>query len=153
MLIRDQASAFHECQLGLVFHRGHPFQNDLVSRLQQLFTGNFSFLSLTRQVCERAIEIAQGDQIDAPALLARARLIVAERERELSTVKFNGTVNLASRLKSLRARWLPDGSLRHRICRKIVRILRIGRSSGIRGIAARIVKRLCHPFRRTIADK
>ena len=149
-LLREQAASFHECQLGLVYHRNHPSLGGILVRLRQLFTGNFTFLNLIKNTCEAAIQAGQREQaIQHPiGPLAEARHLIAEKDRaladkdrtltivrqELTQATAGLSYKLARRMARARALLAPEGSTRYRALKKMVRVVSdwkaVSRSSG-----------------------
>jgi hypothetical protein len=168
-LLRDQTPAFHECQLGLVYDREHPYVGSILGRLRQLFTGNLSFLNLTKSACEAAIKA----ELVEPALRAQAADEMHKRKQaeeyyqarlaeeshryqqlaaqwqesqlwraELESVRGSLTYRLARRLSRARGLLAPRNTARYWVFAKMLRVLQVWKSAGLRGLASRAARKL-----------
>jgi hypothetical protein len=169
-LLRDQAAALHGCRLGVVYGRTHPHLEATLARLRELFTGNFSFLGLTKNACEAAIRAEMADAEwkarqaeearNAEALRAqytaeaqRARQLeealwhlqhgpLAASRQELAQVTGSLAYRLARRLSRARGLLAPEATIRHWVFRKFVRALQVWKAAGLRGVAGAAAKKL-----------
>jgi hypothetical protein len=169
-LLRDQAAALHGCRLGVVYGHSHPHLESTLARLRELFTGNFSFLGLTRSACEAAIraELADAEskarqaeearKIDAlhsrcAAEAQRVRQLeeavwhlqhgpLAASRQELAQVTGSLAYRLARRLSRARGLLAPEGTARHWVFKKFVRAFQVWKAAGLRGVAGGAAKKL-----------
>jgi hypothetical protein len=190
VLLREQAAALHSSTLGLIYNRAHPYLDHLLARLAKLFTGNFSFLSLLKGVCEEAIRKADvdnsilethplGPQAGIRRRIAELEHTLASRDHELAELRrwstelhaavgardhelvevrrrnwelecALGALNqhvqhlsaslafkVGKRFQRVRTIAAPEGTIRYRVFRKMLGLVRVCRSEGLRGLLLR----------------
>jgi hypothetical protein len=114
----------HDCRLGLIYHRDNPVMSGALARLRRVFTGNFSFLGLTKSTCASAIVVEQRDQQ------------IAAAQRELQTPE----AKLARKLKRTRERLAPKGSIRNWLLKRSVGTVKTVHSLGLIGLMLLLVR-------------
>jgi len=55
-LLRESAPSLHDCSIALISRAPNPIGADVATRIEQLFTTNYDFLTLVRDACLYAVE-------------------------------------------------------------------------------------------------
>jgi len=156
-LLRDSGEVLSASRLGMVAGRDNTAAETARRRLQQLFTSNYSFLSLLRLATEQAIRASGSDgvvrgshgsflewnqeinQLKKAAQQARADAEAAFEE--LRTLKHSLSYRLSERFRHWRRQLAPDQTWRYRLFRGLRRSAQIVRHEGFFCLLRRIVHR------------